>query len=203
MDDLLNPQNSLKVMLFAVAVLMFFFLLVIIFFVSWRLSKRPTTPSLYSGMPLRRASDLSYYAAEKVIRYLYAMHEYDNRVFKLKNAALCRETGRLFPDCVTWFDTIHLDWSFLQKRFPGDYVSWGSLTTSQQDAIRKLHPIMDDFQTDFSSPTPSPRLIEPEYAFAKPGPLYVDVNTNILLGWKIVPGTELEVLIVQKPAKGI
>jgi hypothetical protein len=29
--------------------------------------------------------------------------------------------------------------------------------------------------------------------------LYVDVETQILIGWKEVPGTEVEVLIVQKP----
>ena len=33
----------------------------------------------------------------------------------------------------------------------------------------------------------------------RPGPLYVDIETKVLLGWKVVPGTDLEVLIVQKP----
>jgi methionyl-tRNA synthetase len=40
------------------------------------------------------------------------------------------------------------------------------------------------------SASPSPRAIESEFAYTKPGPLYVDINTNILLGWQVVPGTE-------------
>jgi hypothetical protein len=46
---------------------------------------------------------------------------------------------------------------------------------------------------------PQPTLIEAKYAFTKPGPLYVDISTNVLVGWQIVPDTELEVLVVQKP----
>lgn len=199
MEDVIDPQSNLRVMLFAVAVLLFFFLFIAIFCVSWWLSKNPSSPSPYTGLPLRRASDISYYSAEKIILYMRSFAQYDNRVYKLHKAALCRETGRLFFDCVTIFDTIRVDWSFLQKRLPGDYVSWGCLTHSQQNAIRASHESLEGYNTDYSSPTPSPRLIEPEYVFAKPGPLYVNVNTNVLLGWKIVPGTDLEVLIVQKP----
>lgn len=201
MDDLLNPQSNAKVIFFAIAVLVFFVLLFAAFYAAWWWSKRPQAVSPYSGMPLRRASDLAYFTKEKVFAFLHQMHQYDNRPFRFNRAALCRETGRLFPDCITWYDTIRLDWSFIQKRYPGHYVSWGSLTLEQKDAIKKDHESLEDFQTDFSCETPSPRLIDPDYAYAKPGPLYVDVNTHVLLGWKNVPGTEVEVLIVQKPPK--
>lgn len=127
------------------------------------------------------------------------MHQYDNRIFDVKKAAICRETGRIFPECITWYDTIKVDWTFIQKRYPGTYVSWGCLTEAQQEAIRDVHETLDGFQTRFSSQTPSPRLVEAKYAFEKPGPLYVDVTTGVLVGWQCVPDTELEVLIVQKP----
>jgi len=201
MEDLLNPESSYKVILFAVGVLLFFFLIFAAICVVIWLRRRPVSTSPYTGMPLRRALGLPFYSEERLIRYLGSMRQYDNRLFSLRKAALCRETGRLFPDCVTWLDTIKLDWSFLQKRYPGNYVSWGSLTSTQQDAVMAAHDSLEGYQTDFSCPNPSPRLIDAEYAYAKPGPLYVDVNTDILLGWKIVPGTELEVLIVQKPKK--
>jgi hypothetical protein len=94
-----------------------------------------------------------------------------------------------------------VDWTFLQKRYPGHWVSWGSLSKEQQEAIRDVHESLGKFQTQESSPTPAPRAVEPEYAYTKPGPLYVDLETKILLGWQVVPGTDFEVLIVQKPIK--
>ena len=84
-------------------------------------------------------TEISYYSAEKVLGYLFDLSQYDNRVFKVRNAAFCRETGRVFQDCITWFDTINVDWTFLQKRHPGNYISWGSLSKEQQEAIREAH----------------------------------------------------------------
>jgi hypothetical protein len=166
------------------------------------MSGRAMGISPYTGIPLRRATDLTYFAAERVLRFLYEFQQYDNRIFKLSRAAYCRETGRIFTNCVTWLDTVKVDWTFLQKRYPGSYVSWGSLNKDQQQAVRDAHESLEGFQTEISSPTPSPRGIEPEYAYTKPGPLYVDIETKVLLGWMVVPSTDLEVLIVQKPVRG-
>lgn len=165
------------------------------------MSRREASLSPYTGLPLRRASGLSYAATEKVYRYLYEMHQYENRIFDLRKAALCRETGRLFPNCVTWYDVIQVDWTFINKRFPGNYVSWGSLNDDQQTALRNVHESLDAFQTAFSCGHPSPRQIDAQYVYEKPGPLYVDVNTGTLVGWQCVPDTQLEVLIVQKPVE--
>lgn len=163
------------------------------------LTRRPSSVSPYSGLSMRTGADLSYFAAEKVLRFLYNTHEYDNRIFSLRRSAVCRQTGRIFPNAVTWYDKIELDWSFLQKRYPGVYVSWGSLTDEQQEIVRSYHASLEGFQVEFSSPHASPKAIEAKYALAKPGPLYVDIDTRVLLGWKSVPDTDLEVLIVQKP----
>ena len=67
--------------------------------------------------------------------------------------------------------------------------------------IRRQHGSLDGFQTDHSSSQSIPRLVEPEFAYLKPSPLLVDFNTATLMGWKQVPGTDFEVLIVQKPQK--
>ncbi|WP_068467845.1 hypothetical protein [Candidatus Protochlamydia phocaeensis] len=189
------------VMLLSITIILTFCLLFFAFWFGWWISQRGQGVSPYTGLPLRRATDLSYFAAERVLRFMYNFRQYDNRIFKLKRAAFCRETGRIFTNCVTWMETVKVDWTFLQKRYPGNYVSWGSLNDDQQRAIRDAHDSLEGFQTDFSSPSPSPRAIEPEYIYVKPGPLYVDIETKVLLGWKIVPGTELEVLIVQKPVR--
>lgn len=191
------------VLLLSFGILFTFFLLVAAFWLGGWITKRSQGLSPYTGLPLRPASELSYYYAEKVVSYLYDIYQYDNRPFKIYKAAFCRETGRIFPNSVTWFDTIQVDWNFLYKRYPGNYVSWGSLNREQQKAIRDAHDTLEGFQTEFSSPNPSPRAIEPEYIYTKPGPLYVDIETKVLLGWKEVPETNLEVLVVQKPVKPI
>lgn len=169
-------------------------------FTIW-LQKRSGKMSPYTGMPLRPGYELPYESAKRILQYLYDLHEYDNRIFDLQDAAFCRETGRLFPKGITWFETIYVDWNFIQKRFPGNFVSWGSLNESQQEAILAAHGSLEGFQTMYSSSHSSPRMIEPEYAYKKPGPLYVDLDTKVLMGWKIVPYTDFEVLIVQRPVQ--
>lgn len=187
------------VIVIGVIILIAFLALFAVFWIVWRFTQRSHSLSPYTGIPLRRAVEIPYSSAERILRFLYQFQQYDNRIFKLRRAAFCRETGRIFQDCVTWFDVIHLDWNFLQKRYPGHYVSWGSLNRDQQEAIRKEHSSLEGFQTEQSSPFPAPRAIESEYVYLKPGPLYVDLQSKTLLGWKEVPGTEFEVLIVQKP----
>lgn len=120
-------------------------------------------------------------------------------MFDFEKAALCRETGRIFPNAVSWLGIIKVDWTFLNKRYPGNYVSWGSLSDSQQEMIRSYHHSLEDFQTEISCKEPAPSKVDPESAASIPGPLYVDLDTKVLLGWKSVPLTDLEVLVVQKP----
>ncbi len=196
----LGALTHLQVVAFGLTILMVFLLLFLLFFLTWKITQQPPSPSPYTGMPLRRATSLSYFSIERILRYLYGLHQYDNQVFDIKKAAFCRETGRIFPDCVTWYDVIKVDWTFIQKRHKGNYVSWGSLTEMQKKSIEAMHDTLQGFQTAHSSPHPSPRMVEEAYAFEKPGPLYVDIETGVLVGWQCVPETDLEVLIVQKPA---
>jgi len=189
------------VFLFGFTLLLVFLLILISFFVATWVRRNAVSVCPYTGLPLRRGSELPYEGARKILQFVYDRQEYDNRIFDIKRAAICRETGRVFPNCVTWLDRIDVDWTFLKKRYPGNYVSWGSLTLEQQSAIRKLHDSLESFQTEISCPDPSPREATPKYALTKPGPLYVDIDTKTLLGWQLVPDSDFEVLIVQKPKK--
>ncbi|MCE2982305.1 MAG: hypothetical protein LW832_01945 [Parachlamydia sp.] len=194
------PETSTSlVLLFSLVIILAFAFIFFAFWFGWRMADRSSGVSPYTGLPLRRANDLTYFAAERVVRFMLEFQEYDNRPFKLNKAAYCRETGRIFPNCITLLDTVKVDWTFLQKRYPGSYVSWGSLSNEQQRDVKKAHSSMVGYQTDESSPTSSPRMIEPEYVHTRPGPLYVDFQTKTLLGWMVVPYTDLEVLIVRKP----
>lgn len=187
------------VIIFGFAFLFIFVAIIVAFFWGAWIKKHSVALSPYTGHPLRRASELPYESARKVLKFLYDRHEYDNRIFDIKRASFCRETGRIFPDTVSWLDTIHVDWNFLRKRFPGNFVSWGSLTEVQQSVIQKAHESLEGFQVEYSSSKYSPSAIESEYLYTKPGPLYVDMDAKVLLGWQCVPDTDLEVLIVQKP----
>ena len=100
-------------------------------------------------MPLRRGSDLCSFHSERVLRYLYGMRDPNNPMFDLRKAAMCRETGRLFPNGINWFDVINVDWDFLQKRRPGNYVSWGSLSADQQEHLKKIHPDLEVARSNF------------------------------------------------------
>lgn len=196
---ILGVLTHFQVLFFGMTILAVFLLLFLVFYVTWKITQQPPSLSPYSGMPLRPATCMSYYSIERVLRYLYTLHQYDNRIFDIKKAALCRETGRIFPDCVTWYDVIKVDWTFIQKRHKGTYVSWGSLSEAQKKSIAGRHETLQGFQTQYSSSNPSPRLVEDKYVLEQPGPLYVDIETGVLVGWQCVPDTELEVLIVQKP----
>lgn len=200
MSQTLAVVSATNVALFGILILVCVLVLVAMCIYGVWLSNRPNSISPYSRLPLRSAADLSYDASLSLLKFMYNLHQYDNRIFSLRNSALCRETGRIFPNARTWYGKVYVDWTFLQKRYPGKYVSWGSLTAEQQGLVRNAHDSLEGFQTDFSSPNPQPRAIAAKYAFAKPGPLYVDLDTKVLLGWKEVPDTDLEVLIVQKPA---
>lgn len=181
------------------AILLALIVTFISYILTYRLINRPPSLSPYSKLPLRRALDISFDNKERVLRFLFNMHQYDNPMFDFEKAAFCRETGRIFPNAVTWYGTIYMDWTFLKKRYPGTYVSWGSLSDYQKEIIQDAHFTLEGFQTEYSSKESAPSKVEAFYAMTMPGPLYVDLDTKILLGWKAVPLTDLEVLVVQKP----
>lgn len=191
--------TQLGLILYSFLILLAFVLLIVAFFVTNWISKHERALSPYSKLPLRNGEDISFDNKKKILKFLFDLHQYDNQIFEFSKAAVCRETGRIFINCRTWYGTMHVDWTFLQKRFPGQYVSWGSLSDRQQESIRDSHHSLLEFQTERSSANAAPSAIEPEFAFTVPGPLYVDINTKILLGWQCVPDTDFEVLIVQKP----
>lgn len=191
---------TLEKMLFLISlsILLLFFVL---FFTFWWLRRgvdvyQGTSP--YTGNHLRSASELSYIIRERILRYLNEQTGYENRPFALNRASFCRDTGRIFPESVNWWGTSKVDWSFISKRAPGHYVSWGSLHHEDQERIRRIYGSLEGFQTQRSSSRAAPQLVEPEFIYLRPGPLYVDPTTDTLVGWQGVPGTDFEVLIVKK-----
>lgn len=165
----------------------------------WYISKTRGALCPYTKQPMLLGTDFAPSVRKYVESFLSNHPQPENTPFDFAKAALSEKTGRIFPNCVTKGEIIRLKWDFLQKRYPGNYVSWGSLTQTEQAMVRMCHESFAGFQSEVSSPKPMPQEIDRYYAHVKPGPLYVDKATKILLGWKVVPGTQFEVLIVQKP----
>lgn len=170
-----------------------------LFYLGWWLTNRPGSVSPYTGSPMASGSQLSYEAVRKVHVYLESLPADENPFFELNKAAVCRETGRIFPHAVNFFDIISVNWTFLNKRYPGNYVSWGSLSEGEKEDIFSSHTSLEGYQTEHSCPNASPKEIDSVNAMSIPGPLYVDVESKTLLGWKRVPDTGLEVLVAQRP----
>ncbi len=200
-DRSLLDVTEENVLLFSFLILGVFFSLFLIALFTYRLQNQKRSVSPYSGRPMRRGEEVPLSSVEMIMKFLYyEIHSYENRVFPMKRAMVCRETGRIFPNSISWWGFHHIDWTFLKKRYPGVYVSWGSLTKEQQQDVKLFHESLEDFQTEESCSETLPQNVTRKYSFLKPGPLYVDLNSYVLIGWKCVPDTMFEVLVVQKPS---
>lgn len=165
----------------------------------WWVGQKRGSVSPYSKQPMMLGVDLPVSFARQVEEFLKSLPQPENPPFDCTKAAICRQTGRIFPDAVKRGEIIRLGWDFLQNRYPGNWVSWGSLGSTKAAIIRMHHRSMHGFQTEVSCPAARPEAIDQTYAYTKPGPLYVDPTTKMLLGWQIVPGTYFEVLVVKRP----
>lgn len=190
-------QAAVAIAILALAMLIF--AMVGLLWLGWWASARRGSPSPYTRKPMGLGEDLAFGAVRAIAEFLQRFDPSDNPVFDIKRAALCRQTGRIFPDCVNNIGIVKLDWNFLVRRCPGRWTSWGSLGPELQKELRDWHDSLEGFQTEVSSPNPSPKDIDLYHAMTRPGPLYVDLASKTLMGWKRVPGTELEVLVVQRP----
>ncbi len=156
--------------------------------------------SPYSSEPMILGEDIARSLVYMVEDFMQTQQQPENAPFDISRAAICRGTGRIFPEAIGRSGISSVDWGFIQKRYPGAYVSWGALSEEEQARIRLMQDgDLEGFQTQDSSKRLLPRDVEDYYKTIAPGPLYVDRMKGTLVGWKEVPGTHFEVLIVQKP----
>jgi hypothetical protein len=193
--------GSEDIIIFSVLIALVLIAFFAMFFLAIRREWKGENLCPYTRKPLRYATDLSYANMEKILRFLYERDDPLNPFIDFTKAVYCRETGRIFSDGIDMFGRISVDWSFIKKRAYGNFVSWGSLTEVQRIAIKDCHNSIEQFEWLHSCSDPDPSKVTNEFVYRKPGPLYVDKDTKVLLGWQIVPDTELEVLVLQTPTK--
>src|ERR1700730_16446199 len=109
---------------------LFFVLLVLcgLLWLGWWVTQTRGSLSPYSKKPMMLGVDLAVSIARQVEEFLKSLPQPENAPFDCTKAAICRETGRIFPNAVMRGELIRIGWDFLNKRFPGHWISWGSLT---------------------------------------------------------------------------
>lgn len=199
MSDIESLGQSVVFVLLASFLLVIAAMMGLLWFGWWASQKRGSL-CLYTKKPMTLGIDVAASVRGFVNDFLLSHPQPENSPIDFDTAAISPETGRIFPHAAFKGSFVRLGWDFLSKHYPGRYVSWGSLGELEQATIRLCHgESLAGYQTEVSSPRPLPQEIDSHYALTRPGPLYVDRTTKILIGWKEVPGTEFEVLIVQMP----
>jgi hypothetical protein len=198
-SEQIQSLGQATIVAFILAMFLCFLIMAALMWLGSRVGNRTGSSSPYTPEPLMRGEDLAFSALLSVNDFLDKTCDTDNMPFEISEAAICRQTGRIFSNALNTFKAVSVQWDFLERRHPGHWISWGSLDAVQKEEITRLHDSLEGFQYEQSCTNPRPEKIDTYHSILKPGPLYVDVKTHTLLGWKCVPGTSLEVLIVQKP----
>ncbi|SCA58719.1 Uncharacterized protein AB751O23_AL_00190 [Chlamydiales bacterium SCGC AB-751-O23] len=190
----LSSMAIFWVIVLGISALIFLFSLTGWWIFNGRIGKSP-----YLGGILLNGYEISFPAIEKMHQFFLKYHNADNPIFDLNKATVCKTTGRIFPDTLGFSGAKTTAWSFINKAHSGNYVSWGSLTNTEKNKFLNLLPdSIKDFQIEQSSEESNPEKASEFHQALKPGPLYVDLEQGVLVGWKCVPETVLEVLIVQQ-----
>jgi hypothetical protein len=153
----------------------------------WWLVNRSGSRSPYTGSVIGKGTDILFPAVRRIHDFLEKKNSVDNLPFSLEKAAVCRQTGRIFPDSINTFGVVRIGRKYVSGYRSGDYRRWADLTAGEREHFLRAHGQLEGYQTVADDP------------IARPGPLYIDIKCGTAVGWQCVPGTDLEVLIVQKP----
>jgi hypothetical protein len=144
---------------------------------------------------------LSFAAIEKVFRFLNRIHDEYNERFDLKRATICLKTGRIFPNTINRFGIIKIPENYIIHYAKTPLILYASLDKKIKGFLYEKDKVLQGYQT-YTNLDSSKLEIEKSVELMKPGPLYLDPKTGFFLGWQIVPGTSLELLVVKVIKKG-
>lgn len=139
---------------------------------------RQGSRSPWSGQSMLKGKDLTFSAVAELRAHLAAQGQPENPDFEPLKAAVCKQTGRVVCDAINRFGVIRVPRDYISRRYPGNYTAWTQLSLPEQQATAARHLSLKSFVLEG---------------------LYVDLATKTLVGWQPVPGTGLEILVVQKP----
>jgi hypothetical protein len=174
-------------------------LFVFLLWFGWKKEKVRGSTCPYCKEPLCLGIDAARSMTAMADVFMEDQPQPENPKIDFTTAAYCPTSGRIFPNCVGANEQVVLSWDFLSKRYHGNYISWGSLSEEERGILLLLHGSLEGYQTEKSSKRVRPEDVEEELYSLSPGPLYVDRKERVVIGWKKVPGTHFEVLVVQRP----
>ena len=195
----IEQQGVRAIMLIVFSLIAIFGLFCFLLWFSWKKEKVRGSTCPYCRVPMSLGIDVARSMTNMVDVFMEDQPQPENPKIDFATAAYCPTTGRIFPNCVGQGEQVTLDWDFLSKRHKGTYVSWGALAEEEQGILKLLHGSLEGFQTEKSSTRLRPEDVEEEFSSIAPGPLYVDRKEKVVIGWKKVPGTHFESLVVQRP----
>ncbi len=180
-------SEKLNVFFQSTALLYFLFALMglvaiaLFFVIGWYFCIRSGSRSPFTGQPFCKGRDLPYPSACNVYTFLQEYESPLNPLFSLHTSAVCRDTGRIFPNSLNTFGVIKVSKNYLNQRMKASWVSWDKLDEEDKQRVQLAHTSLEDFSLEEKSS------------------LFLDPESLILIGWRSVPNTELAVLQVQQP----
>ncbi len=134
--------------------------------------------SPFSGKAMRHGKEFSFEAVSKVLAFLEAENDKDNLPFDLEKAAICEETGRIFPDALNAFEVVKLKKPYTKHFYKAKMEALENLSEKEQMDLREN---CDNFSF-----------------FSKNSSIFVDREKGNILAWKKIPETALELMLVKK-----
>lgn len=163
------------------------------------LSNKGKSP--FSGLPLRKGGELSFFAEKKLHEFYMSLPRHFNQTPKLDKSTICTSTGRIFPNSISKFGATSNPKDIFLNYPKGDYILWQELSDPLKKTIIENHDSIKGFQINQLPKYTKEQPLNHKFAHIKPGPLFVDLKTKALLGWKEIPETNLETLVYQPPTK--
>jgi hypothetical protein len=166
---------------FIFVILMFLFTggIGLFFWIGWWRTNRVGGKSFsMTGGELAPGDLIAFHSVQRVHDFMLSKPQPENTPFKPKDAAVCRETGRVFPNARDGFGVIRVKSSYPNRRWKGSWVLWKELSRAERSRVEGKHGDLSAYESEG---------------------LYADPFDALIMGWQKVPGTELQVLIVEKP----
>src|SRR6185295_10132738 len=112
MPDIQSLGQEAIVLFFASIVFICVMMVGLLWF-GWWVARTRGSLSPYTKQPLMLGVDLPVSIGHHIEEYVKSLQQPENKPFEYSKAAICRSTGRIFPNAVKRGEMIQLDWSFL------------------------------------------------------------------------------------------
>ncbi len=145
------------------------------FWSGWWVTNREGSRSPITRGQLAPGDLITYDTVQKIQRFMLSQPQPENAPFEVAQAAICRDSGKIFTEARNAFDVLRVGNDFPRRRWPGHWVQWKHLHSNEQRRLASLHECVRDLKRD---------------------DLYGDPIKGSIMSWQRVPETEVEVLVV-------